>query len=166
MGGDARHRFAFSRHRPSGTSDAPASLNQRGRSVVAGRTSTTLIERAAACIVAGGIDIKALPEGARQRHCAQRVTVPDGGSCTIACPARPPHGLIPRSLEGLRTRPRTGCHSSSLFGPFASPWRAGRQPSQGNAVPNNAKGGSRGLPRRGNQVQGRVDKTPTPRRLI
>ena len=99
MGGDARHRFAFSRHRPSGTSDVPASLNQRGRSVVAGRTSTTLIERAAACIVAGGIDIKALPEGARQRHCAQRVTVPDGGSCTIACPARPPQGLVPRSLE-------------------------------------------------------------------
>ena len=73
----------------------PASHNQRGRSVVAGRASTTLIERAAASFVAGRIDLEALPEGARQRHCAKRVAVPDSGSCTIACPA-------PRRTRSLR----------------------------------------------------------------
>ena len=31
--------------------------------------------------------ISTVPEGARQRHCAQRDAVPDGGACTIACPA-------------------------------------------------------------------------------
>ncbi len=62
---DARHRRDriscpgagrdawFREHRPSGTSDVPAPPNQRGRSVVTGRASTTLIERAAACFVAG-----------------------------------------------------------------------------------------------------------------
>ncbi len=48
----------------------PASPNQRGRWVVAGRVSTTLIERAAASFVAGRDDFEALSVGARQRHCA------------------------------------------------------------------------------------------------
>jgi len=48
---------------------------------------TTLIVRAAASFVAGRIDLEALPEGARQRHCAQRDAVPVGHTCTIACPA-------------------------------------------------------------------------------
>ncbi len=51
--------------RPSGPSDVPASPNQRGRSVVTGRASTTLIRRAAASIVAGRVGLGALSEGAR-----------------------------------------------------------------------------------------------------
>ena len=39
----------FFHSRPSGTSDVPASHDQRGRSVETGRASTPLIARAAAC---------------------------------------------------------------------------------------------------------------------
>ena len=128
----AGFRARFFQSRPSGTSDVPASRNQRDCSVVTWRESTTLIARAAASLVAGRIDLEALSEGARQRHCAQRVALPVGRWGTIACPARPPgrprlwgamgavrrHAPLfaannggcqapsPRSVEGSRESPR------------------------------------------------------------
>jgi hypothetical protein len=42
----------------------------------------------------------ALPEGARQRHCAQRAALPEGRSGTMACPARPVGSRIPRVSRG------------------------------------------------------------------
>ena len=65
----------------------PASHHRRGRSWVDCKGSDHAYGTPAACLVAGRIDLEALPEGARQRNCEQRVAVPDGGSCTIACPA-------------------------------------------------------------------------------
>ncbi len=54
----------------------------------------------AACLVAGKADRIALPEGARQRHCAQRDAAPGVRSGTIACPA-PRGGRFPRARVGL-----------------------------------------------------------------
>ncbi len=92
--------------RPGG----PASHHRRGHSWVDWEGCDHADGTPAACLVAGAQTAIALPEGARLRHCAQRVAAPVGGSSTMTYPA-------PRWGEVFRL---------PLSAPVADPHQVGR----------------------------------------
>jgi len=84
----------------------PASRDQRGRSVVTGRASTTLIARAAASIVAWTTDFMALPAECPVPICARGAALPEDRSCTNTDPAHPGGAPLPCVLQRPRPRQR------------------------------------------------------------